>query len=187
MGGVLPQRPFTVDEFHRLGDVGILDSHERVELLGGQVIEMAAIGSRHAACVRRLLRLLGEQVESELVVDVQNPVHIDDVTELVPDLMLLQPRGDFYAKAHPRPDDVLLVIEVADTTLHYDRNLKMSRYGAAGIREAWLVDLPNRLIEVFHDPSPESGYTHSTGFPEGGAVESLSVPGLSVPVDDVLG
>lgn len=187
MGALLPQRPFTVEEFHRLGEVGILDRQERVELLNGQVIEMAAIGSRHAACVRRLLRLLGKEVGSELVVDVQNPVHIDDVTELVPDLMLLQPRGDFYASAHPRPEDVLIVIEVADATLHYDRNLKISRYGTAGIREAWLVDLPNRLIEVFHDPSPESGYTQSAGFPEGAAAESISVPGLSLQVADVLG
>ncbi len=121
MAAVLPQRPFTVDEFHRLCEVGILDRDERVEL------------------------------------------------------------------AHPRLDSVLMVIDVADTTLHYDRNLKNSHYGAVGIREAWLVDLSNRLIEVFHDPSPESGYTQSASFPSGPSAESISVPGLSVQVDDVLG
>jgi Uma2 family endonuclease len=187
MDTVLPQRPFSVAEFHRLAEAGILDRKERVELLDGLVIEMAAIGSRHAATVRRLNRLFAAHAAAELVVDVQNPIHIDEYTELVPDLMLLKPREDFYEAAHPRPEDVLLVVEVADTTLSYDRDLKMRRYGEAGIREAWLVDLPNRVVEVFGAPSREGGYTESARFSAGESVESTCIPGLSLHVDDIVG
>ena len=187
MDAVFSRRRFTVDDFHRIGEAGILDGRERVELLDGQIIEMAPIGSRHAACVRRLNRLLGTHIPSELVVDVQNPVHIDELTELVPDLTVLRPQADFYAAGHPRPEDVLLVVEVADTTLPYDRNVKMRRYGSVGIPEAWLVDLPNRRIEVFCNPSPEFGYTESASLAEGASVESISVTGLSLEVCDVLG
>ncbi len=186
MRAAASRHQFTVEEFHHMGAAGILHHSDRVELIDGQIIQMAAIGSRHAACVGRLTRLVLPLAE-ELIVWVQNPVRLDRYTELVPDVALLRPREDFYAEAHPGPEDVLLLIEVADATLDYDRRTKIPAYGRAGVPEVWLVDLPNRLIEVFHDPSPESGYTHSTGFPEGGAVESLSVPGLSVPVDDVLG
>lgn len=182
-----PQRPFTVDEFHRLAEAGVLGHEERVELFDGMVIEMAAIGSRHAASVRRLNRLFSALDAADLVVDVQNPVHIDEHTELVPDVMLLKPQEDFYRAAHPRSDDVLLVIEVADTTVHYDRDSKMRRYGEAGIREAWLVDLPNRLVEVFRGPSPDGGYVESARFSAGEIVESTVVRELAIPVDDILG
>jgi Uma2 family endonuclease len=187
MNAPLSQRRFTVDEFQRIGEAGILDVDERVELLDGQIIQMAPIGSRHAACVRRLNRLLGARIPSELVVDVQNPVRMGRDMQLIPDLAVLQPRGDFYDEGHPRPGDVLLVIEVADTTMPYDRNLKIPRYGRAGIREAWLVNLPDRCIEVFYNPSPESGYAESVRLDEAAALESTSITGLSVKVSEFLG
>lgn len=187
MDATLRQRSFTVDEFHRLGEAGILGSEERVELLDGQVLEMAAIGSRHAACVRRLIRMLGRLLPEDYLLDAQNPVHVDEGTELVPDLSILRARPDYYAAAHPRPEDLLLLIEVADTTLHYDRNVKMPRYGAHGIRESWLVDLRNACVERFHEPSPASGYLHSTVFSVGASVESTRIPGLSLAVKDILG
>lgn len=181
----LPQRLFTVDEFHRLAEARILGGQERLELLDGLVIEMAAIGSRHAACVRRLLRLLGDHLPEACVLDVQNPVYIDDRTELVPDLSVLRARADFYATAHPRPDDLLLLIEVADTTLHYDRGVKIRRYGSCGIGEVWLVDLQNRRIEVFRGPSQE-GYRESRWIDDG-SLSPLAFPDLVLCFDDLLG
>lgn len=187
MDATPPQRPFTVDEFHRLGEAGVLGSQERVELFDGRVVEMVPIGSRHAACVRRLDRLLGALVGGDLIVDTQNPVWLDEHRELIPDLLVLEQRGDLYATAHPRPADVRLVIEVADTTVHYDRDLKIPRYGAAGIRESWLVDVQNGVIEVFRAPSPRSGYSDSVRFSSGESFKSPCIGGTPVAVDDVFG
>lgn len=186
METAVSQRRFTVDEFHRLGEVGILDEDDRVELLDGRIIEMAAIGSRHAACVRRLNRWLGDRVSADLLVDVQNPVHLDAETELYPDLMVLRHRDDFYSARHPRPEDVLLVVEVADTSVEYDRRRKIPRYGRAGIQEAWLVNLPDRRVETWYSPETSGGYDESATLREGETIESTTVPGLSIEVDELL-
>lgn len=169
-----------------MGETGILDGNERVELLDGQVVEMAAIGSRHAACVNRMTLFFVERFGRQVTVSVQNPVRIDSYTELVPDLMLLRRRDDFYAEALPGPEHVLLVVEIADATLEHDRRVKIPVYGRAGVPEAWLVNLPDRRVEVFRDPSPASGYRESTSLPEGRSIEAGSVRGLSVKVAEIL-
>ena len=186
MEAALSQRRFTVEEFHRMGEAGILHEDDRIELLDGQIIEMAPIGSRHAGCVNRLNRLFTDRLGAAVVVAVQNPLPVSRYTELVPDLMLLRPRDDFYAEAHPGPEDILLVVEVADTTLDYDRRMKIPLYGEAGIQETWLVSLPDRWVEVFRNPSGETGYRESFSVPEGQAVESAGIPGLAVKVDELL-
>ena len=169
-----------------MGAAGILHQGDRVELIDGQIIQMAPIGSRHAACVGRLTRLMLPLAE-ELIVWIQNPVRLDRYTELVPDVALLRPRDDFYAGAHPGPGDVLLLIEVADATLDYDRQRKISAYGRTGIAEVWLVDLPNRRIEVFRNPSPGSGYMESTSLREGAVVQAVDAAGFSANVNEILG
>ena len=143
---------FNVDEYHRMGEAGILGPDDRVELIDGEIVMMTPIGSRHAACVDRCNDLLTRLVRGQAIVRVQNPIQLDDYSEPEPDLSLLRPRTDFYAGAHPLPNDVLLVIEVADTSIGYDREVKLPLYGSMGIAEVWIVDLGRRCIDAYRGP-----------------------------------
>jgi Uma2 family endonuclease len=178
-------RRFTVDEYHRMGEAGILFPDERVELLEGEVVEMSPIGSRHAACVRTLNAVLGERLWGRAIVAVHDPVRLGKYSEPQPDLALLAPRDDRYATEHPGPGDALLVVEVADTTTLSDRNGKIPLYARAGVTEAWLVDLPAGAVEVYR--SPEAGAyrdVHRAGPDD--AVSPLAFPDVHVPLRDVL-
>lgn len=187
MGALLSQRRFTVDEFHRMGEVGILDEDDRVELLDGRIIQMAAIGSRHAACVARLDRLFHLRLHDRALVWVQNPVRLDRYTQLVPDLALLRPRADFYADGCPRPGDILSLVEVCEATLVSDRQIKVPAYAGAGVPELWLVDLRDRCVEIHRQPAGEAGYDESATVSGDGSIESKTVPELSVTLDEILG
>ncbi|GIW50689.1 MAG: hypothetical protein KatS3mg081_0044 [Gemmatimonadales bacterium] len=149
----LMKRRFTVAEYHKMAEAGILGEDDRVELLEGELVAMAPIGSRHATCVRRLNYLLSRGVGERAIVDVQNPIRLSEYSEPQPDLALLKPRPDFYAAAHPGPEDVLLVVEVAETSADYDREVKIPLYARAGIPEVWLVDLAGAQIETFRQPA----------------------------------
>jgi Uma2 family endonuclease len=149
------RRRFTAEEYHLMGEAGIFGEGERVELIEGEVVQMNPIGSRHAACVRILTRLLGRSLDDEFFLDVQNPVKINGGLEPQPDLMVVRARD--YKDSLPGPEDVLLLIEVSDTTLSYDRNVKLPLYAKAGIRESWIVDLAGESIERHNDPS-QTGY-----------------------------
>ncbi len=180
--GVVRHR-FTVDEYHRMAEAGLLSEDDRVELIDGEIIEMTPIGWRHARCVSRLNMLLARFAGDRYVVGVQNPLTISEHGEPQPDLVLLErrPRGRL-----PGPADAALVIEVSDTTLAYDRDVKLPRYARAGVPEVWIVDLQVRRVESHSDPSPE-GYSVSREFGPGQQARSGSVEGLSLPVDEVLG
>lgn len=142
----------SVDQFHRMAEAGIFASDDRVELINGEMIEMAPIGSRHSSAVMRLRAQLGRLVGELALVSPQNPVMLPPDSEPQPDIALLKPRADWYSLALPGPADVLLVVEVADTTVDYDRDVKLALYAAHGIREAWIVDLRGRRLEVYRDP-----------------------------------
>jgi Uma2 family endonuclease len=131
------RRLFTVHEYDQMVQAGILHEDDRVELIEGEIIEMAAIGSRHAACVNRLVQLFVMHVAGQAIVHAQNPIRLSERTEPEPDLSLLKPRPDFYAAGHPGPQDVLLVIEVADSSIGFDREIKIPLYARAGIPEVW--------------------------------------------------
>ena len=148
---------FTVADYHRMAHAGILGEGDRVELIDGEIIEMSPIGSRHAACVNRLTRLLVTKLGDRAVVAVQNPVRLSDLSEPQPDFAVLRPRQGAYADRHPGPADILLLIEVADTSLPVDEQVKAPLYAMAGIPELWIVDLGGRSIEVLLDPT-EQGY-----------------------------
>lgn len=178
------RRLLTVHEYHRMGEVGILHEDDRVELIEGVLIQMAAIGTRHFNCVNALTRLLVLGVGDEAVVSVQNPVRLSEYGEPQPDLTLLRPRD--YEESLPGPDDVLLLIEVSDTTLSYDKNVKLPLYAHAGIREVWIVDLPNETVEIHSEPSA-SGYDLVRRFRRGDMLRPEALPALAVPVDAVLG
>lgn len=178
-------RRFTVDEYYRMAEAGVLGPEDRVELIDGEIIEMAPIGSRHAACVVALTQLLSAQAGNEALVSVQNPVRLNDLSEPEPDLMLLRPRADRYAGGHPGPDDVLLLIEVADTTQAFDQNVKVPRYAAAGISEVWLVDLGAGVVEVYREPGA-GGYATAVVARTTDTVAPVLLPELKVEIGSVL-
>jgi Uma2 family endonuclease len=177
---------FTVDEYYLMAQGGVFAQDDRIELIEGEVIEMSPIGKRHAACVRRLDRLLNRNAGDSAIVSVQAPISIDDFSEPQPDVALLKPRTDFYSDSHPTPADVLVIIEVSDTSVEYDRRVKLPLYARAGIPEAWLVILPKDLIEVHGEPK-NGKYQRVQRLKRGKTVVSSSLAGLSVKVDDVLG
>jgi Uma2 family endonuclease len=173
----------TVDEYEAMSDA--FGPEQRLELIEGELIDMTPIGSLHASVVSRLNRLLGQGAGDEAIVSVQNPIRLSDLTEPQPDLVLLRPRADFYAAAHPTPSDVLLVVEVSDTTASFDRNIKRPLYATAGIPEVWIVDLPEGLVEIATVPS-EDTYGRIRQFSTGTMSPSV-FPEISIAVRDVVG
>src|SRR2546422_40952 len=153
----LTKRRFTVAEYHRMAEVGILTEKDRVELIDGEIVEMTPIAPRHASVVKRLTALLTSRLGARTIVSVQDPVQLSKESEPQPDVVLLRPSSDFYAEGHPEPVDTLLLIEVADTSLPYDRGVKLPRYAALGVREVWIVDVEDRAVEVCRAPTA-SGY-----------------------------
>ena len=182
----LLKRLFTVAEYYRMAEAGILGEDDRVELIEGEIVEMSPIGSRHAACVMRLTELFSQQVGERAHVNVQNPIRLGEHSEPQPDLALLRRRPDFYATSHPGPSDVLLVVEVAETSADYDREVKLPLYARAGIGEVWLVALAEEGIEVYRQPSPQ-GYQEVQRLRRGQRVVAQAFPDLELAVGDVLG
>ncbi len=177
---------FTVDEYYRMGDAGVFGEGDRVELLGGEIIQMSPIGSLHAAAVNRLNRLFTAALGNRAVVSVQNPVRLGNLSEPEPDVAVLRPRPDFYAAAHPRPDDVWLIVEVADTTIGWDRRVKRPLYAAAGIPEVWIVDLGQRAVEVATGPRPD-GYAQVRRAEQGDTLAPGALGDIVVTVSDLVG
>ena len=154
---LIPHRyRLTVAEYHRLGENGIFDEDSRVELIEGDLIAMPPIGCQHAGHLDHIARPFFRRITQGFV-RVQNPIQLDDHSEPQPDLAVLRYREDFYTQSHPRPEDVLLLIEVSDSTLRYDRDIKVPLYAKAGIPEVWLLDVAGQRLEVYRRPSPD-GY-----------------------------
>ncbi len=174
---------FTVDEYHDMAATGLLAEDDRVELIDGEIVEMSPIGARHVACVISLTHLVMGAVGGEYFVSVQNPVALDGGTEPQPDLSLLRAKPDPAGKL-PGPEDVALAVEVSDSTLSYDKNIKLPRYAQAGVPEIWIVDLENQRVEVYSEPSP-NGYHESKNFGPGETLTSANVENLSVPVNEI--
>ena len=180
------QRLFTVEEYHRMAEAGILHEDDRVELIEGKIIQMAAIGSRHAACVKRLVKLFVREVGDSGVVGAQDPIILPDRSEPEPDVTVLRPRDDFYAAGHPVPQDVLLLIEVSDTCLEYDREIKLPLYARVGIPEVWIVDLAGGEILAYSRPVSGSYEEVSLARP-GDRISPQVLPDLLVSVGEILG
>ena len=169
-------------------EAGVFREDDRLELIEGEIIEMSPIGKRHAAVVRRLINLLTRQLgEDEALVDAQDPVVLGDTSEPQPDLALLRPSPDFYAGEHPRAEDILLLIEVADTSLAYDREVKVPTYARHGVLEVWVADLGGAGVEVYRQPAAD-GYAHVERLDDPEAVVSpLLLPRLRLPVRVLVG
>ena len=182
----IQRRWFNVDEYYRMIDARILSEDDRVELIEGEVIRMSPIGKFHAACVKRINSLFGWHVGRNAIVSVQDPIRLDDFSEPQPDIALLKPRVDFYSSGHPQPADVLLVVEVADTSVQYDRIVKIPLYARAGIPEVWLVDIARDLIEVYAT-LVNGQYQDVREARRGETLTLKSLPSLTFSVDDGLG
>jgi Uma2 family endonuclease len=177
---------FSVAEFERMGEAGVFTRDARLELIEGEIIEISPIGSRHAACVKFLSRFLNRTVGDIALVSTQDPIRLNDFSEPEPDLALLRLRDDFYRDAHPVPADVLLIIEVADTTLAYDRQVKTPLYAKAGIAEVWIVNLTEEQVEIYTGLA-NGTYQRIVNFRRGEEARAQTIAGLAVGVADLLG
>ena len=180
------RRLFTVKEYHLMNEAGVFGEDDRVELIEGEIIQMAAIGTRHATCVRRLIRQFRQLPEESAILDVQNPIQLTERTEPQPDVVLLQFRLDYYETAHPMPSEVLLLVEVSDSTIDFDRDVKVPNYARSDIQEVWLWDLEVNCLEVYRQPTA-NGYTSMQKFERGEMVSPLAFPEFEVSVDFILG
>jgi len=182
----LLKRRFTVEEYERMGQAGILSEDDRVELIDGEIIEMPPIGSPHSAVTSRLAALLARAVQHRAIFRIQDPIRLGVYSQPQPDVVLVKPRDDYYASAHPGPEDVLLVAEVSDTTVDYDREVKIPLYARAGVRGVWIIDLATKEVEVFR--RPYSGKYQTVSKARRGEVLSVeTLPSVTLPVDQVLG
>ena len=180
-----PQRhAVSAEEYLRMGESGVFAPEARLELIEGEIVEMAPIGSPHAGMVNILNRLFSRAAGDLAVVSAQNPVIVGDRSVPQPDVALLKPRADSYVRSHPTTAEVLLVVEVADTTLSFDLGTKIPLYARGGITEAWVVDLQERAVRVFRDPSP-SGYRASFTVSGGGSVAPLALPAVDVAFSEL--
>lgn len=176
----------TVDEYQRMGDAGVFAPDVRVELIEGEVIDMAPIGNRHATAVRRLSKLLFDALGARAVVSVQNPLRLGSDSQPQPDLAVLQARGDFYAAGMPTARDALLVIEVSDTSARFDREIKLPLYSRHGVPEVWIVDLDSRLVRFFRGPLGD-GWAVALESASPGPTPLAALPQVSIDLTGVLG
>jgi Uma2 family endonuclease len=168
-------------------EAGILHEDDRVELLHGEIVDMPPIGPGHASGVKRLLNgFLPLQLQGKVIISVQDPIQLGAHSEPQPDVALLKPRPDFYAQGHPTPQEVLLVVEVMESSAGYDREVKVPLYARFGIPETWLLDVERELIEAYREPTPE-GYRQVHTRRRGERLSPEAFPQFSLTVDEVLG
>ena len=181
----LPVRRFSVEEYHRIVEAGILDEDERVELIDGWILEMSPIGSQHAAYVSFLNRKL-RAVEETAIVRIHDPIILDDETEPQPDIAVVKLKANAYADSHPHSEDVSLLIEVADTSLEEDRLIKLPRYADSGVSEVWIFNLIENIVEVYREPLTLAngipGYHRRTDFGVGEFLSPEAFPDLRIEI-----
>jgi Uma2 family endonuclease len=182
----VPRRKLSVTDYHRMGEAGILHEDDRVELIQGELIEVAPIGSRHASMVSQLTYVLTQAAGTTAFLWAQNPIALPPDSEPQPDIALLKPRTDYYAGSLPGPEDVLLVIEVADTTLAYDRDVKLPLYAQHGIPEVWLFDVQAGSFSIYRDPSPQ-GYQRVLSPGKSEAVSLAMLPDFTIDLATIWG
>ena len=181
---LLPRHRLTVDSYYRMAETGILPPGQRTELIDGEIIDMAPIGTRHAAMVARLGHLIDQVAAPHHQLRSQSPLRLGDRSEPEPDLMVLAWRADFYANAHPTPAAVRLLIEVADTTLRYDTQIKLPLYARHGVPEVWVFDLSSHLLHRWRQPQGDA-YLLADSFDRGGVLTLDAAPGLTLDLSGV--
>lgn len=182
---VIPKR-FRVEVFHKMTQAGILPEESGWEVIDGYLVDKMSIGSRHSGTVKRLNEILKNILGKAFIISIQDPIHIDEYNEPEPYIALLKRREDFYSESHPTPQDVCLLVEVADSSVEYDREVKKDLYAEAGIREFWLVNLQEETVEVYSQPK-NGNYRLVRILEAGETIESNSVENLRLSVDEILG
>lgn len=177
---------FTVDEYYRMAEAGILNEDSRVELIEGEIIQMSPIGVRHASCVSRAIKLFLTKLGDRIVLSPQNPLRLSNITEPQPDILLLKPRADFYGSQHPTGDSVYVVLEISDTTLRYDRDRKLPLYAKSKVPEVWIEDLQSDAILVYRNPEKDR-YLISLTFRRGDQISVATFPEILFEVADLIG
>jgi Uma2 family endonuclease len=176
-----PDKPhlvqFTVEQFQLMAEKGVFADSDRYELINGEIIAMSPIGTKHAACVSRLSKLLEKKLGDRVILSVQNSIQLANKSQPQPDIAVLKYRDDFYEESLPTPADILLIIEVADSSLEYDRDVKANLYGVAGIPQMWLFDVNTKTIMGFSQPS-ELGYKQTCLYTQGDRLSILAFEGV---------
>jgi len=175
---------FTADQFYRLAEVGVIGSRDRIELLNGELIIMHAIGYRHGQAVTNLNGVISEQARRRYKISPQNPVELEKYSAPQPDLTLV-PWNRGNLRRHPRPEEVFLIIEVSDTSLQYDREEKLRAYAATGIREFWILNLVDDVLEIYRQPEG-SAYRELITIPATGTASPLAFPDVAIALEEIL-
>ncbi len=184
--GAPKKRLFTRKEYHAMGEAGILGHGERVELLEGEIVAMSPIGSRHAFCVDQLnYEFAALNIARRAIARVQGPAATSSTSEPEPDIMLIAHREDRYLSGHPRPEDIMLLIEVADSSLYHDVNVKLPHYAAVGIPETWIVNLQDDQVEAHTEPS-SAGYRASRIYRIGDTISPTAFPDIEISINDII-
>ena len=178
-------RLWTVEEYHQMAEAGIFHPEERVELIAGQIIRMSAKGTAHTATVRRTAKVLRNLLENQAEIYTQDPIQLDDFSEPEPDVAVVRLDPLDYADHHPTPSEVYLIIEVADSSFKYDRETKAKVYSKSGIADYWVLDVIDRKLHVFREPTQE-GYQSEVIFSEGASVSALQFPDVAIALQAML-
>jgi Uma2 family endonuclease len=176
---------FSVEEYYRMAETGVLHPDARVELLNGEIIDMSPIGPFHGGVVNYLNEVFTAACRSRWRTTIQNPVRLDDHSEPQPDLVLAKPAPDFYRKRHPQPGDVFLLVEISDTSLTLDHEDKLPAYGRAGITEVWIVNLADLTVEIYREPH-FTGFGSKTVLRSGDQAKPQAFPDVAVDVAELL-
>jgi Uma2 family endonuclease len=182
---VLSRHRLTVADYHRMSETGVLPPDARVELIEGEVLDLAPMRSRHASMVGRLSELFAAAFRGQALVWCQLPLHLGDYSEPEPDFTLLRPRADYYADALPTAADVQLLVEVSDTTARYDRGIKLALYARHGVQEVWIVDLDNHMLRTYRKPVGEQ-YTEVIETASPGVLSPQALPHTRIDLRAVL-
>ena len=179
------RKRFTTAEFERIAAAGIFGEDERFELLEGEIVAMSPLGPQHSATVTRLTELFYGLGNPSITIRVQDPIRLGDYSVPQPDVAIVNRRGDRYAGGHPEPEDVLLLIEVSESSLAYDRDVKLPLYARAGIAEVWLVALLPQVVEVYRAPN-DNGYGEKRTLRRGDTLAPLHLPGAKLAIEPIL-
>lgn len=186
MVAVFPQKHLTdIAEWHRMGEAGIFPPDSRMELIEGEILHMAPIGFNHAGHVARLIHALAPLVQHQAIINAQNPVQLGVLSEPEPDFVLLRPDQDFYTTRHPNAADVLLLVEVSDSTLRFDRSEKLYLYATHQIPEYWIVNLIDNCLEVYRQPQ-DGDYLNKSVLTKADTIKLPALPELEISVASIL-
>jgi Uma2 family endonuclease len=175
----------TLDEWHKMGEANIYPPNSRLELINGEILDMAPIGSRHASHLNRIVDILVFLCHGKTIPSPQNPLQLGDLSEAQPDFMLLKPSHDYYLHHLPTADDVLLLVEIADSSLKFDQNEKLRLYALHGILEYWIVNVNNACLEVYRKPQGDT-YTEKIILVKGDTITLSQLPNLNIKIADIL-